>query len=79
MYNFEPYLQTVPKLDEFDFKRLHPYVRSSHDAVRCNFSSHILYTNMRADFAPLGDPRGQEVHREQQLADGHHGARLPSH
>ncbi|KAH7101600.1 Pet127-domain-containing protein [Auriculariales sp. MPI-PUGE-AT-0066] len=31
VFNFTPYLQTVPDVREFDFNRLYPYVRSSED------------------------------------------------
>lgn len=34
VYNFDPYIQTVPEVRDFDFDRLYPYTRSSRDTVR---------------------------------------------
>ncbi|EJD41266.1 Pet127-domain-containing protein [Auricularia subglabra TFB-10046 SS5] len=33
VYNFPPYLQRLPDVREFDFGRLHPYLRSSRDTT----------------------------------------------
>lgn len=45
VYNFPPYLQTIPRVDEFAFSRVEGFIKSSADKVSRDQIFELLYAN----------------------------------
>ena len=60
VYNFTPWLETIPKVSDFAFERLDGFVKSSHDEVRF-MNYHVACFEFSIGNVAIAGTRGQDI------------------